>query len=113
MNTYDLDSYQTYSASDILHEMGRHFKEYRLRLKLTQKEVSDQANVSVSTIHKFENGTIDNLSFSSFVGLLRAVNAVNGLKNILPALPENPFNYRNFEMKQKKQRIRHPKNKEK
>ena len=109
MNNYNNYSNQCLSTSDILNGLGKRFREYRIRNRLTQKEAAEKAGVSVSTVHKFEAGRLDNMSFSTFVGLLRSLGAADDLNKILPELPENPFAYRNFDKGVKKKRIRHAK----
>lgn len=109
MNSYNDDSFSNLSAAQILTILGTQFKMYRLKHNLTQQEVAGKSGVSISTIHKFEKGVINNISFSTFVELLRTVNAIDGLMDLLPVLPENPFVYKDLNMTDKKQRVRHGK----
>ena len=48
-----------YSTPELVRMYGERFKEYRMRCDLTQKEVSELSGVGLTTIHKFENGTIE------------------------------------------------------
>ena len=51
-----------YSNAQILQMLGLRFKDYRLSLSLSQGDLAKAAGVSVSTIHKFETGTINNIN---------------------------------------------------
>ena len=94
-----------YSIPELVRLLGSRFKDYRMRCNLTQKEVAEQSGIGLTTIHKFENGTANNLSLSTFILLLRVVGQVNALDDVLPELPESPYLVR---MEEKKaQRIRH------
>lgn len=87
--------------------LGKRFKEYRLHMNLTQKELSELSGIGLTTIHKFENGTARNLSLSSFIMLLKTVGQINNLDKILPELPLSPYLINGAE--NKVQRIRHNK----
>ena len=94
-----------YSTPELVRLLGTRFKDYRMRCNLTQKEVAEQSSIGLTTIHKFENGTANNLSLSTFILLLRVVGQVNALDDVLPELPESPYLVRREE--KKAQRIRH------
>ena len=94
-----------YSTPELVRLLGSRFKDYRMRCNLTQKEVAEQSGIGLTTIHKFENGTANNLSLSTFILLLRVVGQVNALDDVLPELPESPYLVRREE--KKTQRIRH------
>ena len=94
-----------YSTPELVRLLGSRFKEYRMRCNLTQKEVAEQSGIGLTTIHKFENGTANSLSLSTFILLLRVIGQVNALDDVLPELPESPYLVRREE--KKAQRIRH------
>lgn len=94
-----------YSTPELVRLLGSRFKEYRMRCNLTQKEVAELSGIGLTTIHKFENGTANSLSLSTFILLLRVVGQVNALDDVLPELPESPYLVRREE--KKAQRIRH------
>ena len=96
-----------YSMPELVRLLGIRFKEYRMRCNFTQKEVAEQSGVGLTTIHKFENVTASNLSFSTFILLLKVVGQINSLDDLLPELPESPYLIRKDE--KKAQRIRHSK----
>lgn len=93
------------SVPDIVRMFGERFKDYRLRANLTQKEVAEASGLSVLTIHRFENGTAKNISFSTFLLLLKSVGSINDLNELMPEQPESPYLYK--ENHQKAQRVRH------
>ena len=46
------------SNAEIVMQLGKRFKEYRLSSKLTQQEAADKAGMSVVTLRQFENGKL-------------------------------------------------------
>lgn len=97
--------YSGYSAPEMVWMLGKRFKDYRLRANLTQKEVAEVTGLSVLTIHRFENGSSNNISLSTFLLLLKAVGSINDLNELMPEQPESPYLYNN--QHQKAQRVRH------
>lgn len=102
-----IDDYYEYSAPELVRMLGLRFKEYRLRANLTQKEVAEMAGVSILTIHRFENGTVGNISLGTFLLLLKTVGCINDLDSLMPEQPESPYLYK--EKNKKIQRVRHKK----
>lgn len=101
-----VDLYE-YSTPELVRLLGTRFKEYRIRCNLTQKDVSEQSGIGLTTIHKFESGTAGNISLSTFIVLLKAVGQINAIGTILPELPESPYHMRKDD--KKPQRVRHSK----
>ena len=99
------EDYSDYSAPELVQMLGLRFKDYRMRANMTQKEVAEMAGLSVLTIHRFENGTAKNISFSTFLLLLKSVGSINDLNELMPEQPESPYLYK--ENHQKAQRVRH------
>ena len=52
-----MEDYYEYSIPELIRMLGTRFKDYRLRSNMTQKDVAEQAGITITTIHKFENGT--------------------------------------------------------
>ena len=102
-----MEDYSEYSAPEIVRTLGGRFKDYRLRANMTQKEVAEMAGLSVLTVHRFENGTVTNISLRTFLLLLKAIGCINDLGNLMPEQPESPYLYK--ENKRKMQRVRHKK----
>jgi transcriptional regulator with XRE-family HTH domain len=97
--------YYEYSIPELVKMLGERFKDYRMRSNMTQKDVAEQAGLTVSTVHKFENGLAPNLSISTFLLIMKAIGCINGLDGLMPELPESP--YLIDDKGKKAQRIRH------
>ena len=100
-----MTDYYEYSIPELVQLLGARFKDYRIRSRMTQKEVAEQAGITVNTIHKFENGLVSNLSLSTFLLLLKAIGCIDGLDDLMPELPESPYLMK--ENGKKAQRVRH------
>jgi transcriptional regulator with XRE-family HTH domain len=87
------------SGNDIIRQLGKRFSDYRKRMGLTQKEVSEKSGLSVFTISSFENGSSTGVTLASFIKLLRAIDSLDEIEKLLPELPESP---RALFMKQQK-----------
>jgi len=80
-----------YSNTEILQMLGLRFKDYRLMMNLSQGELARAAGVSISTVHKFETGTITNMNITNLMALLRQVGLLNRFDDLIPEQPENPY----------------------
>ena len=47
--------------------------------------------VSVSTVHKFETGTITNMNVTNLMALLRPIGLLDRFDDLIPEQPENPY----------------------
>ena len=102
-----MSDYSKYSSPELVRLLGVRFKDYRLRANMTQKEVAEATGLSILTIHRFENGTANNISLGTFLLLLKAVGCINDLDSLMPEQPESPYLYK--ENNKKTQRVRHNK----
>ena len=102
-----MEDYSEYSVTELVRLLGSRFKDYRLRANMTQKEVAEMSGLSMMTIHRFENGTVKNISLGTFLLLLKAVGSINDLNELMPEQPESPYLYDNNQ--KKAQRVRHRK----
>ena len=75
---------------ELIMELGSRFKEYRLTCRMTQKEVAEQAGVSLFTVKAFESGRAYNITMGSFLGMLRAISFLEEVEKLLPELPPIP-----------------------
>ena len=99
-----MTDYYAYSIPELIKLLGERFKDYRLRSRMTQKDVALQSGVSINTITKFENGTTGTLSLGTFLLLMKAIGQIEALDQIMPELPESAY----LQSRGKKmQRIRH------
>ncbi len=94
---------ETLSPTQIIRDLGLRFRDCRMRLNMTQKEVSEQAAISIPTIYKFETGQLADISMTTLLKLMRTVGMGNNWQDLLPLLPESPYLYHN---NKKRQRIR-------
>ena len=69
---------------------------------MTHKEVLKLSGVGLTTIHKFENGTACNLSFSTNSPLLKVIGQINYSDDLLPELPVSPYLMRRNENKEQR-----------
>ena len=90
---------------DIIRNLGLRFRDYRMRLMMTRKEVSVAARVGMTTLYKFESGNMTDISFGTVIRLLRAIGMVENRDALLPELPESPYMY--YDNDKKIQRVRH------
>lgn len=100
-----MTDYYEYSIPELVQLLGTRFKDYRMRSRMTQKDVAEQSGLTVNTIHKFENGRVPNLSLSTFLLLMKAIGCINGIDGLMPELPDSPYLIK--ESGKKAQRIRH------
>ena len=101
-----MTDYYEYSIPELIRLLGARFKDYRLRSNMTQKEVSKQSGITITTIHKFENGASGNVSLGTFLLLLKAIGQIDALDELLPELPASAYLIKE---EKKVQRIRHKK----
>lgn len=94
------------SNVEIVRNLGMRFHDYRLRLNLTRKEVSETAGVGLTTIYKFESGNISDISLGTLLRLLKTIGERDNWEQLIPELPESPYLY---VKNTKRQRVRHPK----
>ena len=90
---------------DIIRNLGLRFRDYRMRLRMTRKEVSVAARVGMTTLYKFESGNMTDISFGTMIRLLRAIGMVENWDALLPELLESPYMY--YDNDKKIQRVRH------
>lgn len=96
---------------EIARILGQRFREYRMNLDFTRKQVAEQTGLSMTTLYKLETGSLTDMSMGTMLKLLRVVGLYENWKKLLPELPENPYLYKDDFTK--KQRIRHPKARQK
>ena len=96
------------SNSEIIMELGRRFKEYRLWYQLTQKEVAEKAGISLITVRQFENGKAYNITMGNFLALLRVLDCLEQVNGLLPEIPMSSYVMEQI-IKKKPKRVRHAK----
>ena len=99
---------QAMANPEIIAELGRRFKEYRLTYRFTQKEAAEKAGVSLITLRQFENGKAYNINMGNFLALLRVVDCLEQMDDLLPEIPVSAYTMEQI-MNKKPKRIRHGK----
>ncbi|MDY2624442.1 MAG: helix-turn-helix transcriptional regulator [Alloprevotella sp.] len=103
-------SNKSLTAADIIGNLGLRFRDYRLRLRMTRKEVAEATSIGMTTLYKFESGNMTDISFSTLMRLLKVLGLDENWDKLLPELPESPYLYNDKE--KKIQRVRKSKNSE-
>lgn len=98
-------TYRSQTTAETLAILGARLRDYRMRLNMTRKQVSDATGVGMTTLYKLETGNMTDISFSILLKLMRVLGLDGGWDKMIPALPESPYLY-DDNMK-KKQRVRH------
>ncbi len=93
------------SPAEIIRMLGERFRDYRMRMNKTQKEISEFTAISIPTIYKFERGRLTDMSMANMLKLLRSVGLESSWDNLIPDLPESHYLYK---ANKKRQRRRHP-----
>ena len=94
------------SPADVIRNLGLRFRDYRMRMRMTRKEVSEAAAIGMTTLYKFETGRMTDISLSTLLRLLRTIGLAGNWDSLLPELPESPYLYDDNDRKM--QRVRHP-----
>lgn len=97
------------TTCDVVRNLGERFRDYRMRLRMTRKEVSEASAVGMTTLYRFETGNMTDISFDTLMRLLRAIGLESNWNELLPELPESPYMY--DDKGKKKQRVRNARNK--
>ena len=95
------------ATPDVIRNLGMRFRNYRLRLRITRKEVSEAASIGMTTLYRFESGNMTDISFSTLYRLLRVIGLATSWESLIPELPESPYTY--DDKGKKMQRVRHRK----
>lgn len=92
------------TTPEVIRNLGLRFRDYRMRLRMTRKEVSEAASIGMTTLYKFESGNMTDISFSTLLRLLKVIGLRENWDALLPELPESPYLYK--ENDKKMQRVR-------
>lgn len=95
---------------DVIRNLGLRFRDYRMRMQMTRKEISEAAAIGMTTLYKFESGNMTDISFDTLLRLLRAIGLYENWNALLPELPESPYLYDDKD--RKRQRVRKSKKSE-
>lgn len=98
------------ATPDVIRNLGLRFRDYRMRMQMTRKEISEAAAIGMTTLYKFESGNMTDISFDTLLRLLRAIGLYENWNALLPELPESPYLYDDKD--RKRQRVRKSKKSE-
>lgn len=98
------------ATPDVVRNLGMRFRDYRMRMQMTRKEISEAAAIGMTTLYKFESGNMTDISFDTLLRLLRAIGLYENWNVLLPELPESPYLYDDKD--RKRQRVRKSKKSE-
>lgn len=101
MNTFLFNDIYEKSNNDIVVELGRKFRDYRIALRQTQKDVAEQAGVSVMTIVRFERGEGSAIRMDNFVALMRAIQKLEAISEAIPDVPASLYDPQPAEVKRR------------
>ncbi len=86
-------SNKSLATPDVIRNLGLRFRDYRLRLRMTRKEISEATSIGMTTLYKFESGNMTDILFSTLLRLLRVIGLGENWEALLPELPESPYMY--------------------
>ena len=78
------------SNAQLVAMLGERFKDYRIRMGKSQKEVAEFSGVSVFTVSQFENGAARNITLDSLFRMLRSIGMIDAVDRLLEPLPPSP-----------------------
>ena len=75
-----MDNWLFLTEQEILEEIGKRLKKIRLQHNITQKELSEEVGLSVSTISLIEQG--NSTTLESLIRILVRLNRINDLESV-------------------------------
>lgn len=87
----------------ILAEIGNRLKEYRIRKNIQQKELAENAGISLDTVVRMERGS--SITIEKLLRILRVLDMLENLEEFIPEPPLSPILMRKLQGK-KRYRVR-------
>jgi len=81
-------NWNSLSNSAIIEEVGKRLKDYRIRRKLTQQELADQAGISIFSVAQIERGKV--VTMSMFLSVLRVLRLLDNFELFIPEIGISP-----------------------
>jgi transcriptional regulator with XRE-family HTH domain len=78
------------SNDELVAMLGERYKDYRIRMGKSQKEVAEFCGISVFTVSQFENGSAKNITLDSLFRMLRSIGMIEVVDRLLEPLPPSP-----------------------
>ncbi|MDR0348500.1 MAG: helix-turn-helix domain-containing protein [Tannerella sp.] len=82
-------NWNSLSNSAIIEETGKRLKNYRIRRKLTQQELADQAGVSLFSVAQIERGKA--VTMLVFLSVLRVLRLLDNFELFIPEIGISPI----------------------
>jgi len=82
-------NWNSLSNSAIIEEVGKRLKDYRIRRKLTQQELADQAGISIFSVAQIERGKV--VTMSMFLSVLRVLRLLDNFEIFIPEIGISPI----------------------
>ena len=76
---------------EIMEVLADRLKQYRLAMRMSQRELAEKSGVGYTTISRFEQGKNANLTLGNFISLLRVAGLEERLMEVIPELPVAPL----------------------
>ncbi|MDR0833754.1 MAG: helix-turn-helix domain-containing protein [Candidatus Symbiothrix sp.] len=100
--------WQNLSNAAAIAEIGKRLKAYRLKKKLTQKDLAERAGISLFTVAQMEKGRP--VSITMLLPVLRVLRLLDNLEQLVPEIGISPIELMKLKGKTP-QRIKPPKEK--
>lgn len=82
----------------ILRQLGERQKKIRIRRKMTQGELAEQAGVSLLTVSNFEKGK--SITVANLIKIMRTLSLLENFENFLPEPKISPIQLKEWQAKQ-------------
>jgi len=82
-------SWNSLSNNAIVEEVGKRLKEYRFQRKLTQRELAEQAGISVFSVAQIEKG--ETVTLTVFLSILRVLRLLDNFELFIPEIGISPI----------------------
>ena len=82
-------NWNSLSNSAIIEEVGKRLKDYRIRRKLTQQEVAEQAGISIFSVAQIERGKV--VTMSIFLSVIRVLRLLENFELFIPEIGISPI----------------------
>ena len=79
------------SNAELVSMLGERYKDYRIQMGKSQKEVAEFSGVSIFTVSQFENGSARNITLDSLFRMLRSIEMIDMVDRLLEPLPPSPM----------------------
>lgn len=69
-------SLKSLSPTEIIRTLGLRFREYRMSMNLTRKEVAEETGLSMTTLYKLETGNLTDMSMVTMLKLMKILKRI-------------------------------------